>query len=310
MRMKVDTVMFRAIRRSIIEGICGMVKNGLMTVTSVFVVTACIFIFGIFLMITFNINNMTSLLADEYHVDVYVGKSAVTDTVSYDEVKENVRKEIMKIDNIDTTQISLISGEEKFKATKEGMTEDELKAFEGLPDDFMPDAFSLKLEDINKVDETSEALSAIEGVESVENSNDLANLISGIKDTVKTFSVWIIVIFAIISLFIISNTIKLTVHNRRREINIMKYVGATDSYIKGPFIMEGMLVGIISAVVAFFISQWSYLGLMTSIPMMPFSIGLLAFEDIWVKLIGVYVLLGCIIGAFGSWISVRRYLRV
>ncbi len=302
--------MFRAIRRSLIEGIKGMVKNGLMTVTSVFVVTACIFIFGIFLMITFNINNMTSLMADEYQVDVYVEKTALSDGTSYEAVKENVRSEIMKVDNVDTTAIELVSGAEKFKATKEGMSPEELRAFEGLPEDFMPDAFNIKLEDITRVDETCEELSKIEGVESVENSNELAKLISGIKDTVKTFSVWIIVIFAIISLFIISNTIKLTVHNRRKEINIMKYVGATDSYIKGPFIMEGMLVGIISAVVAFFISEWSYLGLMTSIPMMPSSIGLLSFGDIWIKLIASYAVLGCIIGAFGSWISVRRYLKV
>ncbi len=308
--MKVDTVMFRAIRRSLVEGIRGMVKNGLMTVTSVFVVTACIFIFGIFLMITFNINNMTGRMADQYHVDVYVEKTTASDGISYDARKASVKDEIMKIDNIDTSEIKPVSGAEKFKATKAEMSEDELKAFEGLPDDFMPDAFNVKLEDITKVNETCEALMAIDGVESVENSNDLAKLISGIKDTVKTFSVWIIVIFAIISLFIISNTIKLTVHNRRKEINIMKYVGATDSYIKGPFIMEGMLVGIISAVVAFFISEWSYLGLMTSIPIMPSSIGLLAFGDIWFKLIGSYALLGCIIGAFGSWISVRRYLKV
>ena len=92
----------------------------------------------------------------------------------------------------------------------------------------------------------------------------------------------------------------------------MKYVGATDSYIKGPFIMEGMLVGIISAVVAFFISEWSYLGLMTklSTTILTSAIGLLNFTEIWLKLMVAYVILGTIIGAFGSSISVRRYLRV
>lgn len=310
--MKVDTVMFRAIRRSFIEGIRGMVKNGLMTVTSVFVVTSCIFIFGVFLMITFNINNMTAQMADSYQVDVYVARPQDADEQVYSNIKDRVKSDIKNIENVDDLAISFVDGKEKFASYKAGLDEEDLKSFEGLPDDLIPDAFAVKLIDISLVDQTCEALSKIEGVEDVENSSDLVEVINGIKDIVKNFSVWIIVIFALISLFIISNTIKLTVHNRRKEINIMKYVGATDSYIKGPFIMEGMLVGVISAIVAFFVSQWGYLGIMTSISttILTSSIGLLDFGDIWIKLICSYVVLGCLIGAFGSSISVRRYLKV
>ena len=92
----------------------------------------------------------------------------------------------------------------------------------------------------------------------------------------------------------------------------MKYVGATDSYIRGPFIMEGILVGIVSAVVAFFISRWSYLGLMSSIGQGKFvSVSdFMPFSDLWLLLLGAYLILGSIIGAFGSSISVRRYLKV
>ena len=312
MKTKVGTVMFRAIRRSFIEGIRGMFKNGLMTVTSVFVVTACIFIFGVFLMITFNINNMTSQMADSYQVDVYITKPQDADEAVYSGIKERIKADILKVDNVDTAKISFVDGKEKFKSYKSGLDQDDLKSFEGLPEDLIPDAFAVKLEDISLVDTTCKRLAAIDGVEDVENSSDLVEVINGISDAVKTFSVWIIVIFALISLFIISNTIKLTVHNRRKEINIMKYVGATDSYIKGPFIMEGMLVGIISAVVAFFISEWSYLGLMTklSTTILTSAIGLLNFTEIWLKLMVAYVILGTIIGAFGSSISVRRYLKV
>lgn len=304
--------MLRAIKRSFTEGIRGMFKNGLMSIASIFVVTACIFIFGIFLMITFNINHITSTMADNYQIDVYVEKPISSDGASYDEIKAQVKEEIMQIDNIDTSNITLNKGSEIFESYKEGLSEKELKSMERYPEDFIPDAFNVRMKDITKVDETYKALSAIKNVESVENSNDIVKIISGIEDVVKTFSVWIIVIFAIISLFIISNTIKLTVHNRRREINIMKYVGATDSYIKGPFIMEGILVGIVSAVVAFFISQWSYLGLMSSLDVTSFmqTSDLLSFSDMWVDLMAAYLILGCLIGAFGSSISVRRYLKV
>ena len=179
-----------------------------------------------------------------------------------------------------------------------------------------PEIEEIKVEvvEVEEKETEQESLEQVEEteVEDVENSSDLVEVINGISGAVKTFSVWIIVIFALVSLFIISNTIKLTVHNRRKEINIMKYVGATDSYIKGPFIMEGMLVGIVSAVIAFFISQWSYLGLMTSLSttVLTSSFGLLNFNDIWLKLIVSYAVLGSIIGAFGSSISVRRYLKV
>lgn len=312
MKTKVGTVMFRAIKRSLIEGIRGMFKNGLMTVTSVFVVTACIFIFGVFLMITFNINNMTGQMADSYQVDVYITRPDDADDTVYANIKDRVKADIMELDNVDKDKISFVNGKDKFANYKAGLDEEDLKSFEGLPDDLIPDAFAVKLVDISLVDQTCSELMQIEGVEDVENSSDLVEVINGISDAVKTFSVWIIVIFALISLFIISNTIKLTVHNRRKEINIMKYVGATDSYIKGPFIMEGMLVGIISAVVAFFISEWSYLGLMTSISttILTSSIGLLSFYDIWIKLLVSYLILGSLIGAFGSSISVRRYLKV
>ncbi len=304
--------MFRAIKRSFIEGIRGMFKNGLMTVTSVFVVTACIFIFGVFLMITFNINNMTGQMADSYQVDVYITRPEDADDAVYSNIKDRVKADIMETDNVDKNKISFVDGKDKFANYKAGLDEEDLKSFEGLPDDLIPDAFAVKLVDISLVDQTCSELMKIEGVEDVENSSDLVEVINGISDAVKTFSVWIIVIFALISLFIISNTIKLTVHNRRKEINIMKYVGATDSYIKGPFIMEGMLVGIISAIVAFFISEWSYLGLMTSISttILTSSIGLLSFSDIWIRLLVSYLILGSLIGAFGSSISVRRYLKV
>ena len=304
--------MLRAIKRSFTEGIRGMVKNGLMTITSIFVVTSCIFIFGVFLMITFNINNMTSQMANDYQVDVYVANPSDGDEAAYNSVKERVKSDILKVENVDSSNISFVDGRQKFLDYKESLDQEDLKSFEGLPEDLIPDAYAVRLIDISKVDATCDELSKIEGVEDVENSSDLVEVINGIKNVVKNVSVWIIVIFALISLFIISNTIKLTVHNRRKEINIMKYVGATDSYIKGPFIMEGMLVGVISAVISFFISQWSYLGIMTTVKttFLASSIGLLEFADIWVNLLVSYMGLGCFIGAFGSALSVRRYLKV
>ncbi len=438
MRMKVDITMFRAIRRSFTEGIKGMAKNGLMTVTSLLVVTACIFVFGVFLMCIFNINYMTEKMADDYQVDVYVSKTIQVDSeavgvfidrapeltdeeyeekkkqietlvigqenvdvssikfttaserfeefvktlsdeerksyefitemplgdsfslvledaekqietlrklaeiegvsqvltgneiyakyasagsisasitdAKYEEIKANVKAEIEKIPNIDTKNIGFVNGVEYFKEFKKGLSEEELKDFEGLPDDLISDAYEIRLLDLSKAEETIAALSELEHVESVENSREIIEIIEDLKDGVRTISIWIIVAFALVSLFIISNTIKLTVHNRRKEINIMKYVGATDSYIRGPFIMEGILLGITSALIAFLVSRWSYQGLMAAIASgqsaLPMVTSMVKFSQIWPQLIGAYLIMGTFIGAFGSFISVRRYMNV
>ena len=438
MKTKVDTDMFRAIRRAFTEGVSGMAKNGLMTVTSLLVVTACIFVFGVFLMCIFNINHMTSKMANDYQVDVYVsrdvtvaddsvsvfvardfslddaayqeklnsvetlimgvpnvdvssiaytsaktklegflatlseeektdyqvpsdgviadsfslrledydskvetlrllgelkgvqevldgkdtyaylaslgGLSSQVSTARYDEIKSQIKTEIMKLGNVDSQDIGFVDGKEKFASFKEGLSAQELKDFEGLPDDLIPDAYTVKLKDLSIADETIAELEALPYVESVENSRELIAVIDNLKDIVQKISIWIIVAFALVSLFIISNTIKLTVHNRRKEINIMKYVGATDSYIRGPFIMEGIMLGILSAVFAFFVSQWTYEGLMSAISSsasaISANIGLMKFADLWGSLLGAYLVLGGVIGAFGSSISVRRYLHV
>lgn len=430
--------MFRAIRRAFTEGVSGMAKNGLMTVTSLLVVTACIFVFGVFLMCIFNINHMTSKMANDYQVDVYVsrdvtvaddsvsvfvardfslddaayqeklnsvetlimgvpnvdvssiaftsaktklegflsalsedekadyqvpsdgviadsfslrledydskvetlrllgelkgvqevldgketyayfaslgGLSSQVSTARYDEIKSQIKTEIMKLGNVDSQDIGFVDGKAKFASFKEGLSAQELKDFEGLPDDLIPDAYTVKLKDLSIADETIAELEALPYVESVENSRELIAVIDNLKDIVQKISIWIIVAFALVSLFIISNTIKLTVHNRRKEINIMKYVGATDSYIRGPFIMEGIMLGILSAVFAFFVSQWTYEGLMSAISSsasaISANIGLMKFADLWGSLLGAYLVLGGVIGAFGSSISVRRYLHV
>ena len=430
--------MFRAIRRAFTEGVSGMAKNGLMTVTSLLVVTACIFVFGVFLMCIFNINHMTSKMANDYQVDVYVsrdvtvaddsvsvfvardfslddaayqeklnsvetlimgvpnvdvssiaytsaktklegflatlsedekadyevpsdgviadsfslrledydskvetlrllgelkgvqevldgketyayfaslgGLSSQVSTARYDEIKSQIKTEIMKLGNVDSQDIGFVDGKAKFASFKEGLSAQELKDFEGLPDDLIPDAYTVKLKDLSIADETIAELEALPYVESVENSRELIAVIDNLKDIVQKISIWIIVAFALVSLFIISNTIKLTVHNRRKEINIMKYVGATDSYIRGPFIMEGIMLGILSALFAFFVSQWTYEGLMSAISSsasaISANIGLMKFADLWGSLLGAYLVLGGVIGAFGSSISVRRYLHV
>lgn len=296
----------RMFRRFIAEACSGMVKNGLMTVASLFVVTSCLFIFGVFMVVTMNINYMGEQLANECQIQAYI-----TSEAKYGGKIQGISNQIKQLDGVH--EVSFETGEDTFDNFKSELSESELAAFEGLPENIISDSFKVTLKNIKDSEEIAKKLEAIEGVERVENKQDIINIVNNITQIIRHVSIWIIIIFAIISLFIISNTIKLTVHSRGREINIMKYVGATDAYIRWPFIIEGILVGCVSAIVSFFITQMAYMGVMSAIgnqASLATLFKLKTFSEIWSQLLISYILLGALIGAFGSAISVRRYLKV
>ncbi len=296
----------RNIRRFIAEAFSGMAKNGLMTVASMVVVTSCLLMLGVFLVVTLNVNSLSEDIADSCQVKVYVSDEAKA-AGKLEEIEANIK-------NIKyTKEVSYENGVETFKKIKDGMTEEELESFVGLPDDLLHDAFNVTVDDITNTDKITEILKELDGVESVSNGEDVVSFVNTLRNTVKNISFWVILAFMLISIFIISNTVKLTVHNRRKEINIMKYVGATDSYIRWPFIIEGIIVGLISAAIAFAATQSIYTALCNAVnhetSLVKFM-KLLSFGEIWTIFAVSYSGLGAIIGALGSAFSVRKYLKV
>ena len=296
----------RNFRRFVSEAASGLVKNGLVTIASLFVVTSCLFIFGVFMAVSMNISYLGEQMQNECQIQVYI-----TSEAKYGGKIQKISNTIKKLDNV--SGISYESGEVTLENFKKGLDKDELAAFEGLPNDVISDSFKITLKDISHSEDIVKKVSGIDGVERVENRQDLITMVNNLTQLIQKVSIWILVLFAIISLFIISNTIKLSVHNRGKEINIMKYVGATDSYIRGPFMIEGIMTGLISAVIAFFISWLMYssmLGAVANSASLSAILKLLEFKDIYASLIVAYILLGAAIGAFGSGISIRRYLKV
>lgn len=296
----------RNLRRFVSEATSGLIKNGLVTVASLFVVTSCLFIFGVFMAVSMNISYLGEQMQNECQIQVYI-----TSEAKYGGKIQKISDTIKKLDNV--SGISYEAGEVTLENFKKGLDESELSAFEGLPSDVISDSFKITLKDISLSEDIVKKVSGIDGVERVENRQDLITMVNNLTQLIQKVSIWILVLFAIISLFIISNTIKLSVHNRGKEINIMKYVGATDSYIRGPFMIEGIMTGLISAIIAFFISWFMYssaLGAVSSSASLSAILKLLEFKDIYTALIVAYILLGSAIGAFGSGISIRRYLKV
>lgn len=277
-----------------------------MSLASLFIIIACLFVLGVFLIFTININYLGEQMADQCQIQAYI-----TDEASHGGQIQRISDSIKKIDGI--SDISFERGVDTFAKFKEGLSEEELSSFSGLPEDIIDDSFKITLHDISRSQEVAGKIDDIDGVLRVENRQDIINIIYSVTNAIRHISAWIIIIFMFISVFIISNTIKLALFARRKEINIMKYVGATDSFIRWPFMIEGMLVGFAGAVLAFFIVQSCYLAAtsaLSSAPAVSAIMALRGFGEIWHLILLPFIGVGVLIGAIGSAVSIRKYLKV
>lgn len=187
---------------------------------------------------------------------------------------------------------------------------------EGLEASVFPDSFTISVKDLTKMKETVNEIEALDRVDYVNAPADYAKVLIGIKTTISIIGIAVLIALATVSLVIISNTTRASVFARRKEINIMKYVGATNSFIRIPFFVEGMFIGLLAAAAALFltwfgydslfslftedVSMWKQMGVFTIIP----------FEELLWKVAGCYAVAGIVLGSFGSLISVHKHLRV
>ena len=226
----------------------------------------------------------------------------------------NFGEKIRAIDGVST--VEFVSKDEALEQMKErfGERQDLLEGYEGENNIFTA-SYVVTLTDLTKSEAVQNQINTYTDVVKKINSKDevvttLINLANGIKIVTGV----ILVLLIIISIFIIANTIKLTVHARRKEISIMKYVGATNGFIRWPFIVEGMIIGILASFISIVIvgGAYSFIAdkLVSSEFMQLINMSLISFGDMFNSIIFVYMLLGIGIGVLGSVISMRKYLKV
>ncbi len=295
----------RSIGNFISEAFKSIFKNGFMTVASIIVVIVCLSLFGTFEIITMNMNYFSQQISDQCQLQVFLQKDLTDEEISA------VSDKLSNIQYI--KEKTYQTGKELFDNFKKGVDPDKLYAYEGVPDSVMQNSFKIILTDTEYADKAVKQISRIDGVDRVTNKEEAVKFVNTAKKFVNNISIWIVIIFALISIFIISNTIKLTLYSRRKEINIMKYIGAKDYYIRGPFVTEGIIVGLISAAIAFAGTYYSYNAIIASLTSM-FKIGdvvkFMKFDDMLITIIASYAAMGIGLGAIGSGVSIRKYLRV
>ena len=304
MKQEVNTAMrIRGFRYFITEAFKNIFSNGWITIASIFTVMASLLVLGVFLILSINLNSGVVKVQDSYELIV------IMDEKTSENGMMSIGNQIRKIENVKGATLSRNS--ERLEDIKLQLGDKAHLADRYKDDNPLRNWYMVTLEDLSQSNEVVEKLEQIDGVERVKQNEDTINSLVTIATYIKNFSLWMIIALAIVSIFIISNTIKLTVYTRRKEINIMKFVGATDWFIRWPFIIEGIIIGILGSCIAVGLVLLCYnflIGIIGSIGIEFFT--LKPMNEILSVVLGSSFGLGAILGGVGSYIAVRKHLNV
>ncbi len=225
-----------------------------------------------------------------------------------DEEAQALCDKIAALSNVES--VEYISSEAGLEAVKDDMLEGQEDYFTFLDDQYgnpLSAAAKVTMKEMSLFDETIKQIEDLEGVDTIQSHGDLAEKIDAIKQGIYVAGFWIIAILVVISLVIVSNTIRVTMYNRKLEISIMKAVGATDAFVRIPFVIEGMIIGLISALVSEGLIYFCYRVATERISVMLGSV--VAFEDVAIYLLIVFVAIGIFAGSLGSAFMIGKYLK-
>ena len=289
------------------EGFANVFKNKKSTGASLMIMCATMIIFGVFLILGENINHFVSEVEQAQGIQVFATEEATDEQIT------ELGEKIKAINGVN--KIEYVSKEDALNQMKEKFADNQdlLEGYEGENNIFTA-SYVVTLTDLNLSTQVQDEISKLDYVKKITSSDETVSTLISLANGIKIVTGVILVLLIVISIFIIANTIKLTVHARRKEISIMKYVGATNGFIRWPFIVEGMIIGIISSLISIILVGLAYNfiadQMVNSQFMKMMGVSLVSFADMFSSIIFVYMLLGIGIGAIGSIISMRKYLKV
>jgi len=290
------------------EGFRSIKQNRVISVAAIGVLIACMLLVGASYLLTMNINSLVGYFESQNEALVYLN-----DVISKAGI-ERIEGQLNEMDNI--SSVTFISKEEGLEEYMESLGDDGTLMNWLVDDNPLQDSFRVVVRDMSLLSDTVEEIRALAGVDTVSASGEVADAVTAIKHGVNTSGTAVIVILAAVSLLIVANTIRLSVFNRRKEISIMKYVGATDAFIRLPFLSEGILLGVISSVFAFLLLWGGYSAVIKAIQDSAFAYSgilmgnLIPFEDVALQIFLYFLGCGVAIGGIGSALFVGKYIKV
>lgn len=286
------------------EGFRNVFKNKKSTIASLMIMCATMFVFGIFFLIGENVQAVMKQVEEQQAMQVFIEPDATEQEIT--ELGNKI-KELQYVNQAEyRTKEDALNTMKSWLKDKQNVLEGYAKS------NPFKASYIVTLTDLTKISEVESEVMTFDNVVSITLRDDTINKLLDIANGIRTASAVILVLLVLISIFIISNTIKLTVHARRKEISIMKYVGATNGFIRWPFMVEGIIIGVVAALLSVFLLgvAYNYVTGQAAGTVETINISLLQFSDTFNALILTYLVLGIGIGTIGSAISMRKYLEV
>ncbi|WP_283610041.1 permease-like cell division protein FtsX [Faecalispora anaeroviscerum] len=291
-----------SIRYLLKEGVKNVWINRMMAFASIGVLVACLLMTGAATLFSMNLNRAMQTLENDNSVTVYMANGLPT-------LKSvQVGEEIKKLDNVESCDY--VPKGEALEALMKSMGDDG-SVFSSLLGDDNPlnDVFKVKMKDLSLYKETAKQISSLEGVYKVRDYSDVAAKLTSLDHLVTTAGFWIISILSLVSVFILSNTIRITMFSRRLEISVMKSVGATNSFVRLPFVVEGILIGLFSSLLASGLLALIYDKTLNTITNIVPFFQPLPLGSVMGQIILLFIAAGALFGALGGGISISKYLK-
>ena len=284
------------------EGFRNIFTHGFMSFASVTIIIACLIVMGSFTLLDININEIIEDIGDQNQILAYVDED-----MTAQEATAQIQTKLEAIDNV--ASVNFVSRSEARKTFLEKYDESYM---EGLSDEVFRHRFVIQLVDLSQMDATTAAIEGVSGIVKVNAPTAFANKFISVRNVVSVVSLVLIAILGFVSLFIMSNTIKLATYGRREEIAIMKMVGASNSFIRCPFVVEGLILGIVGGGLAF-LAQWGLYKALEAKVAQSLAISfiqIVPFTQVWAVVLAAFLAVGILVGAVGGVIAIRNYLKV
>lgn len=291
------------------QGVKNIGRNKMFSIASIATMAACIFLFGLFYSIVINFNHIVEKAEEGVAITVFFDEDATQ------EQKDNIGAQLEKKDGV--LEVNYISANEAWESFQDDYFGDSKDAAEGFKNDnplANSDNYEVYMSDVEKQKEVVEFAEGLEGVRKVNKSDVVAKTLTSVNKLVYYVSAAIILILLAVSIFLISNTVTMGITVRREEIAIMKYIGAKDGFVRAPFVIEGLLIGIVGAilplVLLYFMYDKAVSYIMTRFSLLNNIMTFLPVSEVYKTLLPVGIALGVGIGFVGSFFTIHKHLRV
>lgn len=287
------------------DGFKGVFRNGLMSIASVLVLFSSLLLIGVFTTLIKNVNYNLNKMDDFNELVCYMELDSDEETTAAAE--ESIRN----LDNV--TNVVFVSKEEALENERAEYGEEYAFLFDMYNSDRanpLPDAFRIEYESVSRLDALEYQLEKIDGIQHVRNSREIAQNIEKLKGIITIGGTWLMALLALVSLFVISNTIKLTFHSRELEISIMRYIGATKFYITMPFVVESIIISLVASGMGYLTQWYIYTFIVEKLSEQYNVISIIPFAELNSTFLAIYFGAGLLIGVFGGSITIRKYMKV